>query len=141
MNMDGLMVERQAHREGTRCSLARAVCCLLLLGGLFSASGCAAFHPIRGVPARYLPDEYRAQSRAGKRTIDLSLLVRRAPDQYRVAAGDVLSVYVPACSAACRRIWKRRAKSRRFFLRCGTGISPRSDIRFASGMTTRSRCH
>ena len=95
MNMDGLMVERQAHREGTRCSLARAVCCLLLLGGLFSASGCAAFHPIRGVPARYLPDEYRASSRAGKRTIDLSLLVRRAPDQYRVAAGDVLSVYVP----------------------------------------------
>ncbi|QDU40295.1 Polysaccharide biosynthesis/export protein [Maioricimonas rarisocia] len=89
------MVERQAHRGNDRRSIARAVCCLLLLGGLFSASGCAAFHPIRGVPARYLPEEYRASSRAGKRTIDLSLLVRRAPDQYRVAAGDVLSVFVP----------------------------------------------
>ncbi len=59
------------------------------------APGCAAFHPLRGVPASYLPCEYRGPSRSGKKTIDLSLLVRRPPAAYRVDSGDVLSVYIP----------------------------------------------
>lgn len=66
-------------------------CCFL---GLL-ASGCTAFHPVRGVPASYLPAQYAGISRDNMRTIDLSLLVRNPPDQYRVAAGDVISIYVP----------------------------------------------
>lgn len=68
-----------------------------VLGGLMviMAPGCTALHPVRGVPAAYLPDQYLGPSRDNKRTIDLSLLVRTPPDQYRVAAGDVLSIYVP----------------------------------------------
>lgn len=57
--------------------------------------GCTALHPLRGVPASYLPDQFEGPSRDNKRTIDLSLLVRTPPDQHRVAAGDVLSVYIP----------------------------------------------
>ena len=57
--------------------------------------GCAAFHPLRGVPASYLPDQYEGERRAGKKTINLSLLVRRPPDQYRVDSGDVLAIYIP----------------------------------------------
>ncbi|WP_437192647.1 polysaccharide biosynthesis/export family protein [Planctomicrobium sp. SH527] len=57
--------------------------------------GCSALHPVRGVPAAYLPDQFIGPSRDNKRTIDLSLLVRTPPDQYRVEAGDVISVYVP----------------------------------------------
>jgi len=57
--------------------------------------GCTAMHPIRGVPASYLPEQFEGPSRDNKRTIDLSLLVRTPPDQHRVAAGDVLSIYVP----------------------------------------------
>ncbi len=62
---------------------------------LVSGSGCTALHPVRGVPASYLPDQFIGPSRDNKRTIDLSLLVRTPPDQYRVEAGDVLSIYVP----------------------------------------------
>jgi hypothetical protein len=57
--------------------------------------GCAAFHPLRGVPASYLPEQYAGEKRAGKKTINLNLLVRRPPDQYRVDSGDVLAVYIP----------------------------------------------
>ncbi len=57
--------------------------------------GCAAFHPVNGVPAAYVPDEYLGPSRSGKKTINLSLLEQRRPNQYRLASGDILSVYVP----------------------------------------------
>jgi len=65
------------------------------LGLLTLATGCTALHPVRGVPASYLPDQFIGPSRDNKRTIDLSLLVRTPPDQYRVEAGDVLSIYIP----------------------------------------------
>lgn len=57
-------------------------------------SGCAAFRPIRGLPARYMPDEFRGASRSGKQTIDLSLLRQTPPGTHLVDAGDLLSVYV-----------------------------------------------
>jgi len=83
---------RQAFRH-IRTPLSGSVCCGVLLSVL--TSGCTALHPIRGVPASYLPDQFEGPSRDNKRTIDLSLLVRTPPDQHRVAAGDVLSIYVP----------------------------------------------
>lgn len=57
--------------------------------------GCSIFHPVRGVPASYLPQEFEGVRRGGKRTINPSLLVQTPPDQHRVAAGDVLSIYIP----------------------------------------------
>lgn len=66
----------------------------VLVSGFLCLTGCAAFHPIRGVPARYLPDEYRGTSRAGKRTIDLSLLKQTPPPAYLVDTGDVLGIYI-----------------------------------------------
>jgi len=70
-------------------------CALLALAAVASLPGCAAFHPLRGVPASYLPEQYEGERRAGKKTINLSLLVRRPPDQYRIDSGDVLAVYIP----------------------------------------------
>lgn len=81
---------RLSVRELRRRLTAGAV----LLSGMFCLAGCAAFHPIHGVPARYLPEEYRGTSRAGKRTIDLSLLKQTRPPAYLVDAGDVLGIYV-----------------------------------------------
>ncbi|NOX55181.1 MAG: hypothetical protein GXP27_12245 [Planctomycetes bacterium] len=57
-------------------------------------SGCAALHPLDGLPARYLPDEYKAPSRSGRKTIDLSLLAQTPPAEYRVDSGDVLGIYI-----------------------------------------------
>lgn len=57
------------------------------------APGCAAIHPIHGIPAEQLATD--CESRSDKATIDLSLLVQSKPDQYRVGPKDVLSVYVP----------------------------------------------
>lgn len=76
-----------------RTRLFWSACCSSLL--VVFTPGCTALHPIRGVPASYLPGQFEGPSRDNKRTIDLSLLVRTPPDQHRVAAGDVLSIYVP----------------------------------------------
>ncbi len=62
--------------------------------GCVLSAGCAAFHPIQGIPARYLPEEFRGPSRAGKRTIDLSLLKQTPPGAHRVDSGDVLGIYI-----------------------------------------------
>lgn len=87
---------RKVCRQTTRpCRLPCPPAVLLLLCGLLQFTGCAAFHPLRGVPASYLPHEYRGASRSGKRTINLNLLVRRPVQQYRVDSGDVLAVYIP----------------------------------------------
>jgi hypothetical protein len=67
----------------------------LLLVGLAAFPGCAAFRPIRGVPASHAPAEVLGASREGRKTINLSMLVQRPPDQYRVEAGDILAVYIP----------------------------------------------
>lgn len=67
-----------------------AVLCLVLTG----LSGCAAFYPMNGVPARYLPVEMKAPRRNGQRTIDLSLLNQRWDGIHRVDSGDVLGIYI-----------------------------------------------
>lgn len=68
----------------------------LLLGLLLVCStGCSMLNPLRGVPASYLPGEFEGPRRGGKRTINPSLLVQTPPDQHRVAAGDILSIYIP----------------------------------------------
>ena len=73
---------------------------LTMLLAIVSLNGCAAFAPLHGVPAAYVPDEYLGPTRSGKRTINLGLLEQRRPDQYRLAAGDVLSIYVPGVLGA-----------------------------------------
>ena len=60
----------------------------------FWLTGCAAFHPVEGVPARYLPTELKVGDRTGKRTIDLSLLRQTPPSAHRIDAGDVLAIYI-----------------------------------------------
>ena len=60
----------------------------------FWLTGCAAFHPVAGVPARYLPTELKVGDRTGKRTIDLSLLRQTPPSAHRIDSGDVLAVYI-----------------------------------------------
>lgn len=71
-------------------SLAYSVLGLSLL----LSSGCAAFRPIPGVPARYLSPELRAESRADESTIDLSLLAQTPPRNHYVDGGDVLGIYI-----------------------------------------------
>lgn len=57
-------------------------------------TGCAAFHPLDGVPANLLPQDLRGETRSGKRTINLSLLRQTPSDEYRLDSGDVLGVYI-----------------------------------------------
>ncbi len=57
-------------------------------------TGCAAFRPIHGLPARYMPVEFKGPTRSGKQTIDLSLLRQNPPAAHLVDTGDLLSIYV-----------------------------------------------
>lgn len=80
--------------SANRSRRGRRIAWLWLVASLL-APGCAALHPIRGIPASHAPAEILGESREGNKTINLSLLVRRPVDQYRVEAGDILAVYVP----------------------------------------------
>lgn len=88
---------RTASKNGSNDKPGSCSVWTTLIVGLLCAlgSGCGALHPVRGVPAAYLPHAFEGPSRDNKRTIDPSLLVRTSPDQHRVAAGDVLSIYIP----------------------------------------------
>ncbi len=70
------------------------ISCVLLTLPLWA--GCAAFRPLDGIPARYLPHNLKGETRSGKATIDPSLLSQAAPEnnEYRVGAGDVLGIYI-----------------------------------------------
>ncbi len=78
---------------GSMRRVARAAVCGVLTG-LLGLSGCAAFRPMDGIPARYIPDEVKAPVRAGKKTIDLSLLEQTLPSVYHLDAGDVLAISI-----------------------------------------------
>lgn len=80
------------HRLVTR-RFARAAICGAFLGSL-GLAGCAAFRPIDGIPARYVPDEVKAPVRSGKKTIDLSLLSQTQPSVYHLDTGDVLAISI-----------------------------------------------
>ncbi len=58
-------------------------------------SGCGALHPIKGLPASYLPVEFMGPSRDGLRPINPMLLTRSRPAEHYVDAGDVLTVFIP----------------------------------------------
>ena len=77
-----------------RAWLRQAIACGVIASGTIGLSGCAAFRPIEGIPARYVPDEVKAASRSGKKTIDLSLLSQTQPNVYHLDAGDILAVYI-----------------------------------------------
>ncbi|HVJ68915.1 MAG TPA: hypothetical protein VM510_13080, partial [Caulifigura sp.] len=85
--------ESTIARERTAFRRQRIVSALI--GSLLLSPGCAAFRPLRGVPASHVPPELLAESREGRRTINLSLLVRGPVDQHRVEGGDILAVYIP----------------------------------------------
>lgn len=68
---------------------------LMLLGLVLPLmTGCAAFRPIHGVPARYVPDEFKGPTRSGKRTIDLSLMRQRPSPVHLCDSGDLLAIYI-----------------------------------------------
>lgn len=70
-------------------------CGSALILALAWLSGCAAMHPIHGIPASYLPPEFLGPSRDGLRPINPMLLTRSRPPEHLVDAGDVLAVYIP----------------------------------------------
>src|SRR5436190_9767234 len=82
-------------RRRAASALRRKRIVTALVGSLLLPCGCAAFHPLRGVPASHVPPELLAVSREGRRTINLSMLVRSPIDQHRVEGGDILAVYIP----------------------------------------------
>ena len=57
-------------------------------------TGCAAFRPLDGMPARFVPDSIKSPSRSNQKTIDLSLLAQRKPPEHLVGPGDILGIYI-----------------------------------------------
>ena len=75
--------------RASRRSFFAGLCLLLLL-----QTGCAAFRPVHGIPARYLTAEMKEGERSARRTINPSLLGQASPPAHLIDAGDVLGIYV-----------------------------------------------
>ncbi|MCA9214001.1 MAG: polysaccharide biosynthesis/export family protein, partial [Planctomycetales bacterium] len=85
-------------RQGEAVVTVSRRCALLTLLTLNLFSGCAALtNPtLNGIPVRRLPTEIlTAPRRESRQTIPLSLLRQNAPEEYVLAPGDVLGIYVP----------------------------------------------
>jgi protein involved in polysaccharide export with SLBB domain len=69
---------------------------LLLIVGCSLFCGCAAItNPVAdGIPVRRVPEELLAPSKECTDPVPLALLRQPPPDVYRLAAGDVLGVYI-----------------------------------------------
>lgn len=68
-----------------------ATACLLVAG----FGGCASLtFPVTGVPAHRVPPELLGDPVEPTETIDLALLGQPSPDVYRLAAGDVLGIWI-----------------------------------------------
>lgn len=68
-----------------------AVCVCLVIPWL---TGCAAFYPLDGIPARYIPDEIKYGPPKAKQIIDFSLLEQQWDGIHRVDSGDLLAIYI-----------------------------------------------
>lgn len=87
------LAEPRCRRPATCRSLAAAV---LICACCFS-TGCASLtNPVlNGIPVRKLPPELLSQPRRDLiQTVPLSLLRQKQPEDYLLAAGDVLGVYI-----------------------------------------------
>lgn len=76
--------------------LARLAILLVGSAGAGALAGCAAVtNPVAdGVPVRRLPEEIFPRPREELKQLPLTLLRQQKPDVYRLAAGDVLGVYI-----------------------------------------------
>ncbi len=74
----------------------RLAFCWGLLLAVISCCGCAALtNPVaNGVPVRILPPELLAESEEQKQPIPFTWLRRPPSEEYRLASGDVLGVYI-----------------------------------------------
>jgi Polysaccharide biosynthesis/export protein len=62
-----------------------------------TSSGCVAItNPVaNGIPVRRLPPELLGESRTAEQPLPLTMLRQPPPEAYRLAAGDVLGVWIP----------------------------------------------
>ncbi len=87
----GIMTNPHTAR---RNSLRLGAGILFLALSLGVLGGCAAFHPLNGMPVRSVPAQYRAEPRSGQVPLDYSRLRQDPPTEYRVDAGDLLGIFV-----------------------------------------------
>ncbi|NNJ24087.1 polysaccharide biosynthesis/export family protein [Alienimonas chondri] len=92
--LPAIAVGRGSARPAVR--VVKGMVCLALLAAVCAASGCAAMHPLSGVPAENLADSFRTPVRTPQRPIDPSLLGQPRPSVYRLDTGDIVGVFAPA---------------------------------------------
>jgi protein involved in polysaccharide export with SLBB domain len=76
------------HQHSLRISMLFSLMVLPLL------TGCAAIHPIKGIPVSQVPEEYLSMTRSDKHTISHSLLTQPVPPEHIIGRGDVLGIYI-----------------------------------------------
>lgn len=89
-------ISSEFPRPGNAKLSHRAPWTMAALCAVCAFTGCAAItNPVaHGVPVRMLPEELFAESREGYVPIDLTLLRQEKPDEYLLAPGDILGVYI-----------------------------------------------
>lgn len=88
---------RPADSKGA--AMGRIVPLVLVVAPLL---GCAASHPLRGVPASQTSWENRAWERSGRDTIDLTMLGQQSPPEHLCDVGDTLGIYIDGVLGSCQ---------------------------------------
>lgn len=74
---------------------ASALVAAIAVAAALACCGCTSvLSPIHGIPARRLPPDFLVVPRANLVPTDLNLLRQPPPREYRLAAGDVLGIYI-----------------------------------------------
>ena len=67
----------------------------LAVAMIVSASGCTSlFSPMSGVPVKSLPPQLMGESRNNLVQVPLALMRMEKPDEYVLAEGDILGIYI-----------------------------------------------
>jgi hypothetical protein len=96
MHRSALSVPDSVAGQRQQPNKPRPFAVVLVAASLAAVAGCAAVgNPVaNGIPVRRLPPELLGESKEGLQTIPLTLLRQPPPPEYKLAAGDVLGIWI-----------------------------------------------
>ncbi len=96
MHRSAIIVRRGAFGPARPTPHVPRLTTLVVAIALAGVGGCAAItSPVaNGIPVRLLPPELLVESKEGMQTIPLALLRQPPPASYRLAAGDILGIWI-----------------------------------------------
>lgn len=123
------------------CGLQCLMTCVVVSLSLCGFAGCAAFHPVRGVPAVYVPEDYLGEEAAvGEKRSTSACWSAISPTSIVLKPATCWRSLFRASSARSITPTPHRVRTHRSAIRWVSINSPRLVIPFLCRTTRQSRC-